>query len=87
MHIDTKMIHFQKDIIVYLTENNLYPDGKPIINVGDLIIFSEEPLGSKNYLSCETFFELIDMYFEYVEAGTEENRTIKITGLLTKFQA
>jgi hypothetical protein len=80
------MIHFQSDVIIHLADNNLAQNGKPIINIGDLIVFSEENPNSKSYIAYDTFFKLVDMYFEYVEAGTKEHRTIKVTGLLTKFQ-
>ena len=80
------MIHFQHDVIIHLTENNLKDDGKPIINIGDLILFEEEPEGSKLPVDYDTFFKFVDMYFEYTEHGTRENRMIRITGLLTKFQ-
>ena len=49
-------------------------------------MFIEEPEDSKLYVNYDTFFKWIDMYFEYTEHGTKEARTIKITGLLTKFQ-
>lgn len=80
------MIHFQKHAILHICDNNLHPDGKPIINIGDMIIFEEEPISSKSYIDYETFFKLIDMYFEYTEHGTREIRMIRVTGLLTKYQ-
>jgi len=80
------MIYFQEDVVLHLTNDNLKEDGRPIIKPQDLIIFSERPVDSKGYIPYELFFKWIDMYFEYVEMGTKEHRTIKITGLLTKFQ-
>jgi len=80
------MIHYPLNVVLHLTNSNLTEDGKPIIKIGDLIIFSEEPADSKGYMPYELFFKWIDMYFEYTEHGTKEYRTIKITGLLTKFQ-
>ena len=80
------MFHFQQYVILHLCDNNLHPDGKPIINIGDFIIFEEEPTDSKSYVSYGTFFKWLDMYFEYTEQGTKEIRMVRVTGLLTKYQ-
>lgn len=80
------MIHFQEDVVLHLAASNLNDDNKPIINKGDLILFVEKSKDDKLYIDYDTFFQLIDMYFEYTEHGTKANRTIKITGLLTRFQ-
>lgn len=80
------MIHFQNDVIKHLTNGNLSKDGKPIIKVGDLIVFTEGEINSKVNLDYKTFSSFIDMYFEYTEHGNKENRLVKITGLLTKYQ-
>jgi hypothetical protein len=80
------MIHYQNDVILHLTNDNLQPNGEPIINIGDLILFSTENNIGGATVTYDTFFKWIDMYFEYTEHGSKENRTIKITGLLTRFQ-
>ncbi len=80
------MIHYQEDVVLALTNSNLKEDGTPIIKIKDFIIFSEKPKDHKGYIPYDLFFKWIDMYFEYVEMGTEENRSIRITGFLTKFQ-
>lgn len=81
------MLYYQSDVILHLADNNLHPNGEPIIKVGDLIFFSEQDKQSKYHMDYDTFFRLVDMYFEYIEAGTRKNRTIRITGLLKKFQS
>ncbi|TSJ36510.1 hypothetical protein FO440_22010 [Mucilaginibacter corticis] len=80
------MIHFQKDALTYLTLNNSSAEGKPIINVGDLIIFSEENSSSNSFIAYDVFFALVGLYFEYFEIGTRRHQVIRVTGLLTKFQ-
>ncbi|MEO8885980.1 MAG: hypothetical protein ABI367_07950 [Mucilaginibacter sp.] len=79
-------IHYQSDVVLALTSDNLNEDGTPIIKIKDLIIFSERPKEHKGFIPYDLFFKWIDMYFEYVEMGTKEHRTIRITGFLTKFQ-
>ena len=79
-------IHHQSDVVLALTSDNLAATGEPIIRIKDLIIFSEKPKDNADYIPYDLFFKWVDMYFEYVEMGTQEYRTIRITGFLTKFQ-
>ena len=79
-------IHYQSDVVLALTSDNLTENGEPIVKIKDLIIFSEKSKDKADYIPYDLFFKWVDMYFEYVEMGTKEYRTVRITGFLTKFQ-